>query len=405
VLSEVSPATVRALAEGLRPAPRAIADRMQILAVEDGRFELTIGRAPGRENSTILLAPAAHSRLFDALLPLARQGARATGPAGADVFILLKDGALAALSGRPFDDGGAPRYLALTATADDGGWRARLVASSATLWGSQEALPVIESWSVSAFEALQDGALAAAMGVSAPPARDGGSGWLTLARLVPVPGGMDGLLAGRAAVVVRADGERPAPMAGAAPDARAPAAEPRLSVSIAVEASDMEKLVEQGDRCAAAIYMRLEAGPGSGPVELGDVLLEDDAVREMRLGAGLAPGLAKAFGGQPALSWGFARSPRQPRGGWFILSLSPWGAATIKENRAHLAAERTDAKALPRVSVGVIRPARLARFLGDLDPGRQSALGSMKWIESIRWDAWLEGGAVEGAIDLRMTAP
>ncbi len=73
LLSEVSLATDRRLKERLKAAPRAITQGQQVLAIEQGRYELTSFRHAGRLADdagavTILLAPAARSQLLETML-------------------------------------------------------------------------------------------------------------------------------------------------------------------------------------------------------------------------------------------------------------------------------------------------------------------------------------------------
>jgi hypothetical protein len=417
LLSDVTPEAEKRLLRSLKPAPRGIVRGYTVLAVERGRYQLAVARGgwrpeSGAQSTTILLAPSRADALFDEMLSLlAQPGPRPTQPGRpdvADVLLILRRNVEHALSGA------MPTTIDFTLRAsldkDGGGWTARLAGISAT--GTVQVTP----WSMTAFEGLQRGSLIAIMGViGATPLRDLAE-WFEIPRLAVPP---RTLLGQRVALVVRGVewGSTGAPSPG----------QPRIRqaaiVTLALETRDLSRIVSGGDTATASLVPFLNRGSvmdaAVTPVIELDPALEESTPRAVQLSP--EPGApAAAFGPDPVLTWAYGRSrralaqvvgtaPPETTPGWWVMSLAPRVAVTARsateDVRDLLGRESPDPLQLQRLSVGVVRPAALERYMTGLDPGTAAAVRGSRWIESVRWDSWLRpdgSGAFEGELSVRM---
>lgn len=433
VLSEISPEAERRLYRSLRPAPRGIVNGLPVLAVENGRYELIVSRTPvadarvPRAPATMLIAPSTSSRLFDDLAPLVASSFPRSAPA--DVFVLVRR------PGEPLYTGGPAQVAsaALTAAldADGRGWTARSVSTSTAPRHGEEIVP----WSRVVFEAIQEDSLVAMMGVvSASPLWDVGE-LLGLPRLGPLPHTISSLFGQRVALLVRevgpsASAAAPLTFASRREDTpalppRAPAREPALAVTLAVETRNLPRIIATGDTIAASVVPVLNGQPLGGmavvPYVEYDAGLTHDSIRAVRL-APEPRTIAAACGPAPMLTWGYGRTmprlaqligaktpPPATSPGWWVLSIVPEATADRRSPteslRDLLARERPDPLLSQRLSVGVVRPARLDRFLHVLDPGLAEPVRGARWIDSISWDLWLSpdgSGAVCGELNVTM---
>jgi hypothetical protein len=141
ILTEVSAEADKRLRLRLRAAPRGNVAGLAVLAVEDGKYELVMGRGSPIDPAlmpegtaptvTVLLAPGGGTPLFNELAPsLVTRTGLASPPAAwkvgqrerdCDVVVMLREKDATAEHGW--------RSLALTATLENQGWDARVVCS------------------------------------------------------------------------------------------------------------------------------------------------------------------------------------------------------------------------------------------------------------------------------------
>jgi hypothetical protein len=428
VLSEVSMQTERRLRQRLRPAARGSVGGMLSLAIESGRYELVVAPAPveGAGSAMILLGPGTGNPLVARLAPLLMRPMPAPppGPGGreCDFLVML----------RSADRGD---YLLLTGTMEAGGWDAHLAASSGMVWGQPEGMERIEPWSEGDFRHLERDALLAVMGIVGSTRLEGIAGLHALSGLVPaIPLAFEGEPYGpRAAIFLREGSGRrqTTEVTGQAGDAptmlraarhrlqgeASPPAQANLTLGLAIETTDAQAMSIEGDRMISRFVASLERGEFE-PLQRSAVQLvvavPQSSMRALRLdgtvpvSAALANGLERAFGPDPMVSWGVRPSGAARHGpgpGWWLAAISPADGPTVEADAAALARENRDRR-LPRLSMGLIRPAALQRAVGDIDPGFLAPYRSMRWIDTLRWDAWQrDDGAVEATIRIRMVRP
>jgi hypothetical protein len=422
VLSEVSAATERRLRERLRPAPRMNIAGLLTHSIENGRYNLVVGpsqaggdarpRAPGDTGALILLGPGGDNRLLSELAPmlLGPMPAPPAGPGGRECdFVVV------------LNQVKSQRYLLITGTHDEAGWNMHLAASPGMVWGRPEGVESIKPWSASAFGTLERHALLAVMGVIGSARLEGITAVHALPQLPVIPWNLAGEPFGqRAAFYIREEQVAGAPARlseglanGAGGSARVSDASAgsqedtsRFSLGLAIETTDARQMLLEGDQIVARLIPLLEDGriqeQQAQRVQLV-VAVPDAAVRMLRLPV---PWLNSIVGPEPTVSWGVRAGPDGTDGpGWWLAAVSPAGASTVEQDVSALAmADQAPAgRMLPRLSMGVVRPAALERTAAQVDPGFLAPLRGMRWVETIRWDAWqCDDGTVEATIRLRM---
>lgn len=457
VLMLVSAEAERRMRERLRAAPRGSIGGLPVLAVEDGQYELVVGRPqPGVDpqlvngaasGSLVLLAPSRDTSLFADLVPslLSRTGLAGPAPAWApgkrecDLVVVLRQAGGA---------GDARGFLCVTAMQEGAGWESRLVCTPELIWDAPGGVPAIEPWADGAFASLERDALIAVMGLrGASHLRAAGfiPGLTELVQAMPLTFGQHaGQLAGlfvrpiRETVDLASRPVRPAgtgvgdALASGGRSTRAlPSKSPRgdaaerLSVTVAARAPDSRTVAAEGDLAVARFIGVLESGQcehfDPPPVVHREGPVSEQAIRTLTLDGSFpihtsyAQTLERSFGPEPVLAWGATRpspamahtrahevSKPEPSPGWWVATLSPEGGSAVARDAAVLGGPQTGAER-PRLSVGVVRPAAIGRLLGSADPGFFGALGIAQRIESFRWDLWVrEDGAVEGTASIRL---
>jgi hypothetical protein len=442
VLSEVSAATERRLRERLRPAPRGHIAGLMSLSVESGRYELVVGPSgiasgmrPGDAGTMILLGRGGDSRLMGELAPmlLRPMPAPPSAPNGreCDFVVVLRQAQ---------DRADAGHFLLLTGTMDDTGWDVSLAASPGMVWEQPQRFEKIRPWSDRAFRALESDALLAVMGVIGSTRLEGLSAVHALSGLLPViPFTLEGEPFGQRAALYVREGRPPlhaTATAGMAARTDAPVsmmrtvpragefagavAKPasRLTVGLAIEATDTRAMMIEGDQMIARLMRFLESGDepmSQSPRVQLVVTVPEHEVRALRLdgmfpiNAAIAGGVRRAFGDEPVVSWGIralapgaARDAAGPRPGWWVAALSPGDVPVVARDSAALATSG-GGRLLPRLSVGIIRPNALEQAMHRVDPGFLVPLRAMRWIEVVRWDAWQrDDGTIEAKIRVGM---
>jgi hypothetical protein len=449
VMSEVSAATERRLRERLRPAPRRHHSGLIALAIEHGRYELVLGPTGAAQTlaqpssartdeggTMILLGPGGDNRLMAELAPMLLRSMppSPSGPDGreCDFVVVLRHGHARAPSTEldvPIDSG---RFLLLAGTLEETGWDISLAASPGMVWDRPQGGGEIRPWSDAAFRALESDALLAIMGTIGSTPLEGLSAVHALSGLLPViPFTLQGEPFGqRAALFIRehvgsrasrsASPDSPLMYRAIAPGTAHPErqlpGEGLLSVGLAIEATDTRRMMLEGDQMMARLMGFLESGDvpvNQGPRVQLVVTVPDDEIRSLSLdgtfpiNAALAGGIERAFGESPKVTWGVRALPGTRRGGeqpgWWVGALSPARTPTVADDAAVLVARDTAGRMLPRLSVGVVRPSALQRAVNRLDPEFLTPLRAMRWIDTLRWDAWQRSdGTVEATIRIRM---
>lgn len=446
VLSQVSAATERRLRDRLRPAPRSRIAGLVSLSIESGRYELIVGpggiaadaKSPTDAGAMILLGPGGDNRLMAELahMLLRPMPAPPPGPDGRECDFVLR------LSMKR-SEGEEPGYILAAGTLEDGGWNVSLAASSGMLWRQPPAIKRIHPWTDAALASLQDHALLAVVGLIGAASLEGLSSVHALSGLLRViPLRLEGEPFGqRAALYIREEppanhdhARTAAParasvtmaMAGAdsrpTPPSPSDASPRHLSVGMAVEAADVRRMLLEGDQMIAGLMRILENGRtevDQAPRVQLVVTVPDRQFRALRIGA-VHPlwvrGMERAFGTEPMVTWGVradpaavpARAGDMP--GWWTASIAPRGAPGAERVAEALTRPApiptpipTAGRALPRLSMGIIRPAALERAVSHIDPDFLAPHRAMRHIDLLRWDAWQrDDGTVEATVQLRM---
>lgn len=450
VLTVVSIEAERRMRDTLRAAPRGSIGGMPVLAVEDGKYELVIGRLPGSAvdpsllgadaaGSMVLLVPSGDGSLMAALAPMLLSRTGLAGPAPrwtpggreCDLALVLRQPAHTPAAG-PWS---GSRFLCLTAMQTGSGWDAKLVCSPGLIWDRASGPAGPRPWADGAFNTLQRDALVAIMGIP-------GASPLRIAGLVP---GLEGLLPALPFPVGHPSGQltgifvrptdptprtsppqraEPRLASGDTPPARASTTSAGLlSVTVAVQVADGHAVAAEGDSAVARFIGILQSGQDDSgaepPAVYREGIIPEQTVRSLTLDGSFPIHetfgriLEQSFGQEPVLTWGasppgpaIARSGSraEPAPGWWVASLLPSSAAGKDPVSRDARALSTDSGVIrPRLSIGVIRPAAIDRSARSAEPGLLGSLGALRWIDSLGWDAWLRAdGAVEGTLTIRM---
>lgn len=339
LLSQVTRETDQKLKQRLKAAPRGIAQGQQVLAIEEGRFELTSARrkldpksaARDEREITVLLAPTGRSELLDAMLaqitggdrdarllrdlPVAAEAARLGEP---EILLLARLGERA-----PAGPGDAwPDYLILSAArhmapGDAGRWSARLVLRERS---RQKELLAAGVASDAVFNALQDSSLLTIVQM-APLATIFGPVLPfddPLTKL-PWPARAAELFTGRQAIRVHA-------VAGAENQAAA-----GLACTLAMETIDGARLAAVLDPSIAQFFMEVERAAGQRgetTAPLPDFAgIAPQAVRTLSIELGSAGPLAGVTGPGLTAAWAFPSTGQGDRAWWTLAMSGPGGAA------------------------------------------------------------------------------
>jgi hypothetical protein len=329
----------------------------------------------------------------------------------------------------------AGRFLLLTGTFEETGWDIRLAASPGMVWERPQRFEQIRPWSDRGLRVLEKDAIFAVMGIIGATRLEGLSAVHALSGLLPViPFTLEGEPFGqRAALYVResrggsviaggrmevaASAVRPVPRASSFAPAAANSGS-RLTVGLAIEATDTRRMMIEGDQMIARVMRFLENGdapPHQSPRVQLVVTVPEHEVRALRLdgtfpiSASIAGGVERAFGPEPVISWGIrglfpsaARDAAGTQPGWWVAAMSPGDVPVVAGDAAALAGS-DGGVLLPRLSVGLIRPNAVERAMRQLDPDFLAPLRAMRWIDLLRWDAWQrDDGTIEATIRVRM---
>jgi hypothetical protein len=431
VLTQVSAATERRLRDRLAPVPRGHIASLSVLGLEDGNYQLVIGRRPtdsaaGESRTpgaaTMLLGPRGGG-LFEEMAPsvLSAAHARLVAAAGkADMLAVLRSGEFA-----------SQRMTAISVSRTGDGWNASIVASPTT----REAMNV-QPWSRSIFDRLQQDSLIAVMGVAGllnsghlqeSPAADG------LRTLLPLPALAASLPAQdpdlRSGWFIRrvqiAQATRTSSNPSLVQAARIPYSSPASSSSSwallwALEVRDPQQVVIQGDQLVAGIVASLRDEDGWLRLEVP--ALEQES-RVLSLAEVLPPqshlaALHDLFGPRAVLRWGLSRAadpyelfPAPPTHStldrWWLAALEPAEIRSAdlarKALRGDAPGSRPTAENTRRwLSLGAIRPAQLLNS-GAAAGELLAPMRPLRRVDSLEWEAWArDDGLIEGAIRLRM---
>ncbi len=414
VLTAVSEATQRRLRERLKTVPRGAVCGMSVMSIEDGSFQLLVAPCPeagsrGEEGSVVLLAPRRSEALMDEIAPSLRIRSLAMPVAtsqACDVVIAVRPA------------GSTERTLSVTATFTGTGWDAAVACEPGLVLGNGKQVGSVTPWRDSLFKELETGSLLAVMSVVGADQMvflpEQVASWKRLlAGLTKDAADDRGAL--RTGLFVRAVG--PAPVA--APDraaalrvstdavGHAEGPRGRLAVCLLSESREPRATLVKGDLAMARVARTIMTGeaepgpeatqirfevPSSGPRSL--VLGE-----ELTVHGSLEAGLVRAFGEQARLSWDMV--DRRDGTAWWVASLSPGDAPQVREARALMAHEAGESRR--RLSVGSVRPAALERWVLAVEPEAAGAFEGARFVESIRWDAWLrDDGRVGATVNIRM---
>ncbi|MCW5755131.1 MAG: hypothetical protein KIT24_10540 [Phycisphaeraceae bacterium] len=391
LLTEVTTSVERRLLRRLRPSPRQIKGGLPILAVENGRFELTssprgIVHQGAGGVATLLMAPASARGLFDSMLPLL-SARRAEDALGERVWFgkareVGAGGVVVLWQGR-----NAPgEFVAASFSMVEGGWDGVIQASPSFLLPWVDAGRAGRASGLPAFAGLGNSVVAGMIGTSDR---------LTTLLLSMVEGG-DALMsippassgAGvRSGVVVRA--ERGAARGRA-----------RSSVTMFRETGDPSRMIAYADRVLSDQAQRTGASPGRpGPTFRG---LPGDVVRTVPAGETGRSLSWCVTACDDASGWWIAEDAHVVPGGmhgptWLRMFSDVLNASERGERPAAL------------LSAGVLRPAGLIDVLAKDVRERteeMEVLRAAQWVREVTWLAQIGSeGVAQGAVGIRMRMP
>lgn len=398
IVSLVDRATELALRERLKPSPRAFAQGLTVMTLEDGRFLLAVVRTG--DASTLLLGPALAPAMFEEIAP--RLGRPARGGLGDDpVAIDLRN--LERVVG-----GEHARALALVRVAkDEPGWVGLLatpkgrdlnVEMFARTPSLAAAAAKVEPWSRDAFDDLQHDVYFAAMEWNLG-AEDQ---WTALGALrtdLPIfrrPFERPELLGLRTALVLR------------------PSTDALASIVIGVETTDSAELAPIGDRMIAGAlgsFWPAQAGAPDGGAAPADAALDIQgafprAMREVDLSVRLGALLPMVFDRGPTLTWSYAPGgSAREGGGWWTMGLDRRATEHVTE-RLTMERRRGERPA-PWITIGVARPALLLaeieRRKFPTPPQAARLLGALREVEHVRWELLrVNDGSARGRVSVRI---
>lgn len=420
LVSEIGPKTEHRLRKRLKPAPRGNRAGLPIFGLEDGRFKLTTGCVLGPHNhsknckkhraehgATLLLAPETHADLFNSLLPLVA-GKRIAGSlkdsqaAGqiaqlgqGDAFVLLRLGV------NHQEPGQEPPFIAAVTKFKDQVITAKIAASASLFWSDSNIRAKPPTTTNLAFESLSDGALAAVIQV-VDNERDPEDlqPMFALPKLLALPG-QDRPLGSRIAIAVHEQGP--------AADGR-----PRIAFTLAAETDDVDETAVAGDRFLSQVATlaagKSNARGASKALDFGGALPQ--AVRTIPVSGSLKKKFQILCGGSPSLSWVYRPGPGQQQAdqktGWWTVQLRADDRQDPVEYTTRLRKIGQDLShgwaadnAPLRVSIGTLRPARLAELFVPL--AESPILLPMKWIDQISWDAAIDNdGFIDASLKIKM---
>jgi hypothetical protein len=406
LLCEVSADTERRLRERLRPAPRALQQRLPILALENGAFDVSTWIPPASGGrARLLVTPRGSERFFDDLLPALRDASPSAALRGTPSLAALgtlPPGALGVLSRRPGGAASEERYLAASIRVDGPAVTAEMLATRDMVLPVRVPGAVLEArapdaWPSHAADFLaQDATLLVVGSPREQPLdldADLGGGrvrttmLLSLLGMLQLPPSLERRIDGVALVGVHEID---------------PSADAGFAISIAIPARDIEAYAPMADRWGVSLA-------GDEGLELPPAPL--DSVRVLSVAGERSPvlsGLARPGG---SIAWTYARAPGTPEGWWVLHIRMARGDEARAAEAARALAERLE-RPLDARDPGLfrllIRPARLTTLLRrDRAPGPDApsdALRVFRWIDRFESTLWrAEAGLVRGRITLRVS--
>lgn len=402
LISEISLETDLRLLDRLEAAPKDIVAGHAMLAVEGGRYRLALHRAAGgagqgaERRSTAILGPAdAPGMLADLIAVVAGEGPASMAGTPACAAVVKMGAASAVLLHR---DGASEweNYTIVSLRREgEGRWAADLAVRDATLRTNLLHVPATGS---AGFEALAEGALAAAMEVRMPEEGDteGSRPLGTLLLRLGVPDELRAQLGARQAAVVREVEGR------SGKEGRG------VAVAVAVEVRDVAETASLADRYGAAVCAALD--PEAGPPPQFDGIAPA-AVRKVPVSSGASfVGNLAGGTGEAEVAWVIAPSPVRDGGGggWWVMGAGPAGeagAASAVRGLAGCVAAEYGKEPSPRrwLTRGVVRPARLAEAL----PSRaaRAMIEAARSVGEVRWAAEVtDEGEIRGRVTIERAA-
>lgn len=393
IASSVDRATETALRERLKPAPRAFAQGLTVMTLEDGRFLLAVVRTG--DASTLVLGPADAPEMFEELAP--RLGKPARGgigeePVATDLRQLERVGG-----------GARARALALVRLAkNEPGWVGFLATPSGRdlnveLFARTPELAAasakVEPWSRDAFDDIQHDAFFAAMEWNLA-AEDQWTALGALRQDLPFlrnPFERPDLLGLRTTLVLR------------------PSSTALGALVVSVETSDTVALAPVGDGVIARALESFWPAQGGAGVEEARLDMQGEfprAMREVDLSSRVGALLPMVFDRGPTLAWSYVPGGSvREAGGWWTIGLDRRMAEQVSESLT--SERRRGERPAPWIALGVARPALL---LAELDrrkfpvpPQAARFFEALRQVEQVTWELLrVTDGSARGRVTVRL---
>ena len=401
LLAEVDRSAEDRIRRRLELTPRTIAHGARVLAGERGRIHLAIipGGARGKVSS-LMLTSSEHEAFFWRVLASITDP-KASAPRLRDtrgyrelqrlerrsVRVLIQPGARVGTVGG---------FCAVSAALSDDGFTAHW-RTSLDAFGIQDAMNQgVQPWSREAFDSVSDDALIAVMGVGPSAFGVVGRFVATMLNIDDEDGEWPTLGPVRLLAVHRGDGGKP----GVALPGRRDGFT-RVRVTLATQTGGSESAAE-ADGAIAGFVSGIGTSDSADALDLGGAF--PGAVRSVRvtLNDRVDGPWFEGLGSNPRISW--AQSlPAQARGGgsvpWLVVELDGGDSSQAPDRRVASLINALSAAQVPTdrgtmVSLGVVRPHALVRWITTLGLDPTSTLTPISSVESLRWEAWSEGGDV-----------
>ncbi len=329
--------------KALRPAPRQPIKGRQILAVEGGKFVMSVLEIPG-DNSRVrlVLAPDGQRELFLKLVATTGPGAARFGDTldarrlrdlhPSPPIVLHTKSRAGALNMIGFHNA---RGLTLSFCAD-------------VLGVKDGAMP--KPWSRASFDRLAAGAHAAVYEYESDAYREYMKGYSFSSMPVDIAKNFEGKahMGPRRAMRIESNDRAP------------------LSISVAVEATDVPKLAIHADRAMATFLARVGTGGTDANAELFNFEgISPEAIRTVALqGERQWPGRL-LFGDGPEFAWTIQKNQDAQTPAWWVIGTDPRGVRAMIG--ALLAPGEEIGDARPWVMIAEFRPSSITKLLGPLD--------------------------------------
>jgi hypothetical protein len=373
LVSQIRPEVRDRVKKSLRPSPRHVAEGAVVLSVEDGAYSMILIDGPGGPLLTV--GPGEADPMVLEVVRLIRRPNADALASGPELALLRRLG------------GGHANLLALLRNSPgEGSWTGVVgVARGAELHANfRVEMPALAhvvhdgpAWTRAAFERLSEGALVAAVDISGPLEVAGPAADLILP--LGLPDDMTEVMGSRVAVLVR-------------PGIHGP-----LEAAVSVETTDTTAMARAGDRWIDRLMGSLPVGSGGTQLRADQFAsMPPTASRALDLSRQLPVVRESGWTSGPMVVWNTRIvvencNPGQHQGWW----TAGVGAGTVGALSSVVADRESDAKDLPWVAMGLVKPSAMVAAAAASGWTLPEALAPLSGVDEVRWQAMRTPGSTE----------